>query len=643
MSAMKTKSDSSNRISQPLDIAELLHLPEDQDREFKAAQGGLPKSLWETYSGMANTTGGIIVLGVEETGDGFNVCGLKNVAQIKRDFWNTVNNPTKVSLNLLSDRDVEESQLSGKLVLILRIPAAERRQKPVFINHNPLTGTFRRNYEGDYHCSADEVRRMMADQTEESADSKICEHFTFEDIDLESLKQFRNRFSSFFPNHPWLSNDDVGLLEKLGGWKRERTSKNGFLTAAGLLMFGLNESIRLEEAFPRFHLDYQEKLSDDPQVRWDHRITPDGTWAGNLFQFFFRTISRLSADLLIPFQLSADMVRMDDTLVHQAVREALVNTIIHTDYQGVGGIIVRKFRSRFEFSNPGALLLPLEKILRGGMSECRNKSLQTMFQMMGCGEKAGSGIAKIFQGWRSQHWRSPLIDASFQPERVKMVLPMVSLLPEETVSRLKKSIGTKFQSLSSIEVQALITADQEERVTNARLQTMVEDHAADISKALQNLVAQGWLEKSQSGRWTMYVLSQKISPKRPNSPHNDGNSPHNDRNSPHNDRNSPHKSGESQPGTIVVEHPKGWQKLMDLAEPIRNKQRCSPKNMRQAILALCSGRFLSKRNLGDLLGRDAEKLQERFLTGLVQEGALELKFPDEINRPDQAYRSRGTL
>ena len=62
--------------------------------------------------------------------------------------------------------------------------------------------------------------------------------------------------------------------------------------------------------------------------------------------------------------------------------------------------------------------------------------------------------------------------------------------------------------------------------------------------------------------------------------------------------------------------------------------------MRQTIFALCSGRFLSKRNLGDLLGRDAGNLQERFLTKFVQEGALELKFPDEINRPDQAYRTK---
>ncbi|MBF0406167.1 MAG: putative DNA binding domain-containing protein [Candidatus Riflebacteria bacterium] len=628
-------------------IEDLLCLPEDQDREYKAAFGGLPRSIWETYSAMANSTGGVIILGVEETGDGFRVCGLKNIVHIKRDFWNTINNPMKVSLNLLSDKDVEEAQLFEKTVLIIRIPAGSRRQRPVFINHNPLTGTFRRNYEGDYHCTPDEVKRMLADQAEEPADSRICEHFTLDDLDLESLKQYRNRFSSFFPNHPWLSLDDKGLLEKLGGWKCERGSKKGHLTAAGLLMFGQNEAIRASEAFPRFHLDYQEKLSDDLQIRWDHRITPDGTWAGNLFQFFLRTISRLSADLRIPFKLNADLVRQDDTLVHQATREALVNTIIHTDFQGIGGIIVRKFRSRFEFSNPGSLLLPLEKILHGGISECRNKSLQTMFQMIGCGEKAGSGIAKIFQGWQSQHWRSPLIEEAFQPERVQVVLPMVTLLPEEAVERLKKSIGKKFQSLSTIEVQALITADQEEKVTNARLQMMVEDHPADISKALQNLVAHGWLEKSQSGRWTSYVLPRQISTRNSDSPHNVADFPHNVANSPHNVANSPHsiadfphKNEAGYSESTMEQHQAIWVKLMALAEPVRAKQRCSPAILRQTILILCSEGFLTRRNLGDLLSRDGRKLQERFLTKMVRDGLLELKYPDEINRPDQAYRFR---
>ncbi len=65
-------------------------------------------------------------------------------------------------------------------------------------------------------------------------------------------------------------------------------------------------------------------------------------------------------------------------------------------------VIVRddpnRFHDRFEFSNPGSLLISFDQILRGGISECRNKSLQQMFTFIGAAERAGSGIDKIWSG-----------------------------------------------------------------------------------------------------------------------------------------------------------------------------------------------------------------------------------------------------
>ena len=55
-----------------------------------------------------------------------------------------------------------------------------------------------------------------------------------------------------------------------------------------------------------------------------------------------------------------------------------------------------------------------------------------MFQLMCGGDKAGSGLDKIRAGWRAQHWRSPRLEESLQPDRVKLVLPMVSLIPVST-------------------------------------------------------------------------------------------------------------------------------------------------------------------------------------------------------------------
>lgn len=222
------------------------------------------------------------------------------------------------------------------------------------------------------------------------------EHFGQADFDLDTVKQYRNRFASRAPDHAWLLLDDTGLLGKLGALRRDRSSGVEGATMAGLLMFGRFEALR--DALPGFHVDYREKMSDDPAVRWTDRVVPDGSWENNLFQFYVRVMQRLSGELKMPFQLDRDLYRKDDSPVHEALREAVVNALVHADHRGQGGVIIERHADRIELSNPGSLLVSREQLLQGGVSECRNKSVQLMFQLMGGGDKAGSGMDKIRAG-----------------------------------------------------------------------------------------------------------------------------------------------------------------------------------------------------------------------------------------------------
>ena len=79
-----------------------------------------------------------------------------------------------------------------------------------------------------------------------------------------------------------------------GAWIAERL-KNLNELLAGLLVFGQDTSIR--EVFPYYFLDYQERPELQDPSRWLERITPDGTWSGNLFDFFRRVIPRIKSDL----------------------------------------------------------------------------------------------------------------------------------------------------------------------------------------------------------------------------------------------------------------------------------------------------------------------------------------------------------
>ena len=374
-------------------------------------------------------------------------------------------------------------------------------------------------------------------------------------------------------------------------------------------MFGSEEALR--EGLPQYHIDFREKLSNNPEIRWTDRLVLDGTWAGNLYQFYVRVVQKLSADLKLPFQLDNNLFRKGETVVHVAIREALVNALIHADYEGQGGIVIEKYHDRFEFSNPGSLLISFEQLLSGNISECRNKSLQTMFTMIGAAEKAGSGVDKIKLGWESQHWRSPGIRESVQPDRVLWILPMISLIPDESLDRLKKMFVTTFKDFDQLEIQALVTADIEGFVDNIRMQQITAVHTTDVTKLLQNLVSKGALTQDGQGRWTRYKIPSHCV-------HKDNDSVH----------NSVHKS-QTPDNQIEL--------LNQIAEVARQNKRLFPEKMEQVILDLCRGRWLSRKQLADFLKRNPDGLRSRFLTQMVRHGLLQLRYPDKPNRVDQAY------
>ena len=601
----------------PLNILVQLDWAEGDDLEFKSAKGGLPLSLWETYSAMANSHGGVILLGVEDDG---RVSGVREPRKLKKAFWDTVNNRGKVNLNLCGDTDLAEVTHPDGLILAIRVVQATRYQRPVFLGQNPLTGTYRRNYEGDYRCTEQEVGRMLSDRSDEPADNRMLEDFGLAELDLASLHQYRQRLASHKPTHPWLSEDDGGFLTKLGGWRCDRKTGAQGLTLAGLLMFGRDETLR--EAQPGYHVDYRERLSDDPAERWSDRLTADGTWHPNLFQFYLRVAQRLVADLKLPFRLDADLFRKGETEVHEAIREALVNALIHADYNGQGGIVVEKLRDGFEFSNPGTLLVSIDQLLRGNVSECRNKALQTMFMLIGAAEKAGSGVDKMRRGWASQHWRSPMLRDQVQPDRVSWRLPMVSLIPDESLARLEGFFSKKFKQFSTNEVQALVTADIEGTVDNSRMRQICTIHSADVTRLLQGLVAKGALLQEGQGRWSRYRLPDA------------GCSLHKDRDSEHKAEDSVHKVASSIHKAETSEHSED---LLAIAATARNQQRLQPDEMERIILGLCHGRWLTRNHLAELLDRHPDGLRSRFLTPMVAHGRLRLRYPDKPNRADQAY------
>jgi len=636
-------------------ILEAARVGEGTDWEFKSAKGGLPGSFWETYSAMANSEGGIIVLGAREGGDGGVVLdGLpaELAAKHQKALWDGLHDRQKVSANLLTTADVATVALDHTVVVAVRIPRAERHARPVFLGPHPLTGSYRRRHEGDYRCSAAEVRRMLADADEETRDAGLLERFTLQDFDLASLQQYRRLFQLVHAGHPWLDLADVEFLMKLGGWRHDRASGKHGPTLAGLLLLGKEQAILDPHAVPYYMVDYRERL--DPTTRWTDRVHPDGTWECNLLQFYGRVWPKVAQALPVPFRLEG-VTRKDETPAHEALREAFVNAIVHADYGARGGIVVERFPDRLLLTNPGTLLISEEQYWRGGVSECRNPVLQKMFAMLGRGERAGSGVDKIKAAWRARHWRGPTLRTQMQPDRIELTLPLFSLLQPETLEDLRRQFGSAIETLDPDEVQALAIAKEEGLVSNPRMQSCLTKHPTDIGRMLKGLVVKGVLVSDDRRRWATYRLTGVAGEARQaslfdvvrgiqDSVRSQGDSI---RSEPPDSVRKAGDSIRSQTDSIRSEPLDSLrsggdssdpdQQLVAIARPVASRHRAPCAQVREAILQLCAGRYLSAERIGSLLRRNPVRVRHVHLKPLVTAGLLRLRYPGAANRPDQAY------
>ena len=395
---------------------------ENNRLEAKKAVGGLPKSIWETYSSFANTNGGVILLGVEELADGsLSPVTLPNPEKLVTDFWNIINDRLKVNVNILSDKHVNILELYGKRIVVIEVPRANRTDKPVYIDNNPINGSYRRNWQGDYHCTKEEVSNMFRDQADVSQDTRVLEQLDLDAFDYDTVRRYRIRFDNTRPRHAWKAYDDVEFLIKLGCINRD---ENGKLcpTAAGVLMFGFDYEIEKEYSY--YFLDYQEH--DDETKRWTDRIyTSLGDWSGNIYDFYSRVSLRIEQLVKKPYVHDGE-ARIDETPVHKALNEALVNALIHANYYDRRGLVIHRRPESLVIANPGCLRLSADDAVYGGFSDPRNMTLVKMFNLINIGDRAGTGLSTIYSVWEDEGWIKPKLEEQFNPDRTIFTLSLMT-------------------------------------------------------------------------------------------------------------------------------------------------------------------------------------------------------------------------
>ena len=381
--------------------------------ECKDAFSGLPDSLWESYSSFANTDGGVILLGVKEVDRKFSIAGVPKAATLIKRFWDGVNNREKVSVNILFDRHVYSVKCRGRDVVVIEVPRADRRERPVYVGRDVFDGAYRRNGEGDYKCSREAVLAMLRDASDVTADATVLESLTVADLNADSIRHYREEFSRFRPRLAWNKLSDEEFLKKIGAVGRGDDG-NLHPNIAGLVCFG--DFVTIMHELPNYFLDYRERSSDS--ARWGDRVcASDPTWSGNIVDFFYRIYDKVTSGVKTPFALDENDRRIDETDVHEAVREVVANALIHADYHGRQGIVVEKRFNEILVSNPGTMRISKEVAIEGGRSDPRNAQVFNIFSLIGIGERSGTGLSNLYALWEQHGFSTPIIREEFDPEK----------------------------------------------------------------------------------------------------------------------------------------------------------------------------------------------------------------------------------
>jgi len=181
--------------------------------------------------------------------------------------------------------------------------------------------------------------------------------------------------------------------------------------------------------------------------------------------------------------------------------------------------------------NPGYIRVGKLQMLRGGLSDPRNKALMKMFSMINVGERAGSGVPNILQTWSNEEWIEPVIDEQFDPDRTILKLSFVkkdslgeknlTQRPTQTTqgpARGAKEIPTVY-SLPEFDLAIISLMKKDPTISQTAMAASLDANINTLKYHVLKLRGKGIIDRegsSQKGQWIvkLYGRSYRKKPHR---------------------------------------------------------------------------------------------------------------------------------
>lgn len=464
------------------EVIEKLEDIEWEDFEVKEAKTEIPKSSWETVSAFSNTNGGWLIFGISQNKNKFKIIGIENPEKIEQNFTTTLRGE-KFNQKIIPK--CKKYKIENKKILAFYIPLSER--KPIYYN-NPKN-TFIRTASGDQRLTSEEIDSLYRDSAYGTKDKEKT-NLQINDLDKQTIKQYRQYLENIKPEHQYNKLSDVEFLKKIGAIEKNN------ITFAGLLVFGNEDSI--SNYFPDFKIDYLEIFGtsyEDAPKRYEFRLSD----YPNIFQYFFAIYERIIKKIDVPFKLKGAF-RDENQPQVKAIREALVNLLIHSDYFSPMKPRIRVFTNRIEFFNPGALPKPYEELQKGDISLPRNPLITKMFRVIDLAENAGYGFDKMINGWYEFYKNKPIIISGFDYYNIEFYFT-TRTTPQSTPQTTPQ---TKLNiSLTNLELSILDLIKENNSISRKEISKKLGKGEDTIKEYINKLKNKGFIERkgTYKGYW----------------------------------------------------------------------------------------------------------------------------------------------
>lgn len=608
------------------------------------------KSLMETINAYCNEPGlveGYILIGVTAVRDSlfpeYKVVGVDNPDKIQQE----IATQSATMFNIPVRPIISVEKLEGKNVIVVKVKELDNLQKPVYFKKTGLpNGAMRRIGSADMHCTEDDMV-IFYNNFGKSYDKTPVQGTSIEDIDESAISRYRNLREKVLPTAEELTYDDKELLTALG------CIDDGVLTLAGLLLFGKSSAQR--RTFPMLRVDYIRVPGNVWVENPESRFTSIDM-RGPLLLNVYKVIEAINTDLPKGFLMDKDQIQAQTTgLPILALREAIVNALMHRSYREHKPTQIIRYDNRIEIINPGFSLKPEDKLGYPG-SETRNSFIAAVFHETNLAETKGSGIRAMRRLMMDAKLAPPTFESSREDNEFTARLLLHHFLDEKDLAWL-----TKFSdfNLNDSQKQALIFVREVGAIDNLTYRQMSDCDALKATTDLRAMRKLNLLTLFGKGKGTYYRAGEELDLRMRSTELSRVNTeprivstelerlntePSNVSTEVLNlnvvdneiveisDEGLSTEAKEINRNALLDELPF---RLQGKIYQMRGRE--ATDTLENIIIEICTVRPFKLAELGSILGKGDNYLSRKYLKPLIDKNKLKFLHADMINHPNQAY------